>query len=32
MNSQEELAPDRYDWEAKPPASVVAIPGVTKLV
>jgi hypothetical protein len=32
MNSQEELSPDRYDWEAEPLASVVAIPGVTKLV
>jgi predicted dehydrogenase len=32
MNSQEELSPDRYDWDAKPPAAVVAIPGVTKLV
>ena len=32
MNSQEDLSPDRYDWDAKPPASVVAIPGVTKIV
>jgi len=31
MNSQEDLSPERYDWDAKPPASSVAIPGVTTL-
>lgn len=30
MNSKENLSPDRYDWDAKPPKSEVAIPGVTK--
>ena len=32
MNSQEDLSPEGYDWDAKPPASIVAIPGVTRLV
>lgn len=32
MNSQENLAPDRYAWDAQPPESKVAVPGVTKLV
>ncbi len=32
MNSQEDLSPERYDWDAKPPESKVAIPGITKLV
>lgn len=32
MNSQENLAPNRYTWDATPPESKVAIPGVTKLV
>jgi predicted dehydrogenase len=32
MNSQEALSPDRYDWDAQPPKSEVAIPGVTKFV
>jgi hypothetical protein len=32
MNSQENLSPNRYDWDATPPKSEVAIPGVTKLI
>jgi predicted dehydrogenase len=32
MNSKEDLSPDRYDWDATPPASDVAIPGVTPFV
>ena len=32
VNSQENLSPERYDWDAKPPESKVAIPGMTKLV
>jgi predicted dehydrogenase len=32
MASKEDLSPERYDWNAKPPVSVVAIPGVTKFV
>lgn len=32
MNSEENLSPDRYDWDATPPKSEVAIPGVTRLV
>jgi len=28
----ENLSPDRYDWDAKPPKSEVAIPGVTQFV
>jgi predicted dehydrogenase len=32
MNSMEDLSPEGYDWDAKPPSSVVAIPGVTKFV
>ena len=31
LQSGEKLAPDRYAWDAKPPESSVAIPGVTKL-
>jgi hypothetical protein len=31
LQSREKLSPDRYDWNAKPPESSVAIPGVTKL-
>jgi len=31
LRSQEKLAPDRYDWDAKPPESPIAIPGVTKV-
>lgn len=30
MASKEDLSPERYDWNAKPPAQDVAIPGVTK--
>ena len=29
--SRENLAPARYDWDAKPPESPIAIPGVTKV-
>jgi predicted dehydrogenase len=32
MNSQENLAPDRYAWDATPPESKVAVPGVTKVI
>ena len=32
LDSQEDLSPDKYEWDAKPPVSVVAIPGMTKLV
>jgi hypothetical protein len=32
MNSQESLSPDRYDWEATPPKSEIAIPGVTQFL
>ncbi len=32
MNSKENLSPERYDWDAKPPKSEVAVPGVTKFV
>ncbi len=31
LNSQENLVPDRYDWNGTPPESKVAIPGVTKV-
>jgi predicted dehydrogenase len=31
LQSKEKLAPERYTWDAKPPESLVAIPGVTKL-
>ena len=32
MNSKENLSPDRYDWDAAPPKSEVAVPGVTKVL
>ena len=32
LNSQEDLSPERYDWDARPPKSEIAIPGVTKFV
>ena len=32
LNSQENLSPDRYTWDAKPPKSEVAIPGVTRVI
>jgi len=32
MNSQENLSPDRYEWDAIPPKSEVAVPGVTKFL
>lgn len=31
MDSTEDLSPASYDWNAQPPASTVAIPGLTKL-
>lgn len=31
LQSREKLAPDGYAWDARPPESSVAIPGVTKL-
>ena len=30
LNSQEDLSPNRYTWDATPPVSTVAIPGVTR--
>ena len=30
MNSQEDLSPDGYTWNSKPPPSPIAIPGVTR--
>lgn len=32
MDSQEDLSPASYDWDAQPPISEIAIPGSTKLV
>ena len=32
MNSAEDLSPASYDWDAQPPVSEVAIPGITKVV
>ena len=32
FNSQEDLSPSGYTWDAEPPQAKVAIPGVTKLV
>jgi predicted dehydrogenase len=32
MNSTEELSPERYAWDAKPPKSDVAIPGITRFI
>jgi myo-inositol 2-dehydrogenase / D-chiro-inositol 1-dehydrogenase len=32
LNSQEDLSPERYTWDAKPPPSPIAIPGVTRFV
>jgi len=32
MNSQEDLSPSAYTWEADPPPAEVAVPGVTKFV
>lgn len=32
MNSKEDLSPERYTWDAAPPESKVAVPGVTKLI
>jgi len=31
MNSREDLSPDGYTFESRPPASAVAVPGVTRL-
>jgi predicted dehydrogenase len=30
MNSKQSLAPDRYDWDGQPPASMIAMPGETR--
>ena len=32
FNSQEDLSPSGYDWNAQPPPAEIAIPGQTKLV
>ena len=32
LNSQEDLSPGGYTWDAKPPDSPIAIPGITKFV
>lgn len=32
LNSKEDLSPERYDWDAAPPKSEIAVPGVTKFV
>jgi predicted dehydrogenase len=32
LNSKEDLSPAEYDWNAKPPASRVAVPGLTPFV
>jgi predicted dehydrogenase len=32
FNSAEDLSPERYDWNAKPPASPIAVPGIAKLI
>jgi predicted dehydrogenase len=31
LNSQEDLSPKKYAWDAEPPESLVAMPGVTKV-
>ncbi len=32
MKSQETLSPSRYDWDARPPAAQIAVPGQTRFV
>lgn len=32
LNSKENLSPDGYTWDAQPPPSPIAVPGVTKFV
>lgn len=32
INSQQELAPSGYAWDAEPPEDSVAVPGVTPFV
>jgi hypothetical protein len=32
MNSQEDLSPESYAWDAAPPPAEVAMPGITKFV
>ena len=32
LNSKENLSPERYDWDAAPPRSRVAVPGVTPVI
>jgi hypothetical protein len=32
INSQEDLSPSGYSWDSEPPASEVAVPGLTKFI
>jgi predicted dehydrogenase len=32
LNSKEDLSPERYDWDAKPPEATIAMPGITRLI
>jgi predicted dehydrogenase len=32
LNSKEDLSPKRYGWDAEPPPSPIAVPGITKVV
>jgi len=32
MQSKEDLSPERYAWDAKPPKSEIAVPGVTQCI
>jgi len=32
FNSAEDLTPDSYNWNARPPASPIAVPGIAKLI
>jgi hypothetical protein len=32
LNSKDDLSPERYEWDAKPPASRIAVPGITQFV
>jgi hypothetical protein len=32
LNSQEDLSPARYEWDAAPPVARIAVPGQTKFV
>ncbi len=31
LNSKEDLSPRRYDWDAAPPRSEIAVPGQTRV-